>query len=133
MGNYKKSNFSKISQKLFWLIYNQLPNDYKKTKKIYFATLKNNTVDNSGVNNEYKLNIGDMNIMPDFLILDDKKIIEFDGTYYHRIGSVNKNREIERDSCINRNDFSVIHIDEKDFITNKEEVVEKCLQFLFDK
>jgi hypothetical protein len=33
--NYKKSNFSKISQELFWYIYNNLNEDMKKNKKIH--------------------------------------------------------------------------------------------------
>jgi hypothetical protein len=47
--NNKKSNFSKISQKLFWLIYNNL----KDKNNIYFATLKNGELDDSGRNNVF--------------------------------------------------------------------------------
>ena len=43
MKNYKKNNFSKISQELFWSIYNLINDEYKK--EIYFATINNNILD----------------------------------------------------------------------------------------
>ena len=48
LKNYKKQNFSNISQNLFKNIYEKINNKYKE---IYFATLKNNEYDLSGKNN----------------------------------------------------------------------------------
>ena len=43
--NYKKNNFSKVSQDLFWSFYDKI-----KENEIYFATLKNGKKDESGKN-----------------------------------------------------------------------------------
>lgn len=62
-----------------------------------------------------------------------KKIIEFDGTYWHRkhiIRSTNRLRDHQRDEIIIRNGYSVLHIKEEDYRNDKNDAVEKCLEFL---
>jgi len=123
--NYKKSNFSKISQELFWNIYNDT-----KENEIYFATLKNGRKDDSGKNYEFRLELDDCVIIPDFFVKNKSKIIDFDGYYYHRIGSPNQLRKKERDAVILRNGYKILHIKENDFRYNKEEVIQRCIDFI---
>lgn len=125
--NFKKSNFSKISQELFWVITEKLEN----LEHIYFAQLsENKQKDISGINNEYKLKLEKL-ILPDFLDLKQKKIIEFDGVYWHgEIGKGNKEREKQRDNILLNNGFKVLRIDENEFKNNKQGTIEKCINFL---
>jgi len=124
--NYKKNNFSKISQELYWSIFNYI----KEDNEIYFATLKNGIKDDSGKNNEFRLSLDNCVVLPDFFIKNKNKIIEFDGTYYHRNNPENKKRSKERDVAIIRNGYEILHIKEKDYKKNKKEVTQQCIDFL---
>jgi hypothetical protein len=65
----QKSNFSKVSQDLFWNIVKNL-NDLSD---IYFAQLDENKVlDESGNNNEVRLKLEKL-ILPDFIDMKQKK------------------------------------------------------------
>lgn len=126
--NFKKSNYSKISQKLFWLICENLDN----IEEIYFAELdiNKNKCDN-GVNNELKITLKEKVILPDFVDLKTKRIIEFDGVYWHGIlGHGNKTRDELRDEILIKNGYSVLRINENDFRKNEKETVELCLNYL---
>lgn len=125
--NNKTSNFSKVSQKLFWSL---LDSNNIDTNEIYFATYKNGVKDDSGKNYEYRLDVGDTYILPDFFDKKNKKIIEFDGVYYHRTTPENNKRETERDMLISNAGYKVLHINENDYKKNKKEVINKCLEFL---
>lgn len=127
--NYKKSNFSKISQKLYQSIWNNIKNDIDD---VYFATLNENKIieENTGRNFEFRLNLETSFILPDFFIPSKMKIIEFDGTYYHRPTPENKKREEIRDDAIRNNGYEVLHILEGDYLKNEQEVIQKCLNFL---
>jgi very-short-patch-repair endonuclease len=124
--NYKKSNFSKISQTLFWEIYNRLHNK----EEIYFATLRNGLKDNSGKNNEFRLKLENILVLPDFFMKNKSKIIEFDGVYYHRNNPENKKRSLTRDIEIIKEGYAIFHVSEDDFKTNKEKVIEECITFI---
>lgn len=124
--NYKKSNFSKISQELFWSIYNKL--DYGK-KYIKFATLKNGVLDDSGCNNEERLKLG-LVILPDFINLKNKKIIEFDGVYYHRNNPENIKRDIKRTTELIKNGYTVFKVNENEYKQNKEKSIQECIDFI---
>lgn len=125
--NYKKNNFSKISQELFWKIYNIIN---LTDNEIYFATLKNNFKDDSGKNNEYRLELNNSIILPDFFIKNKNKIIEFDGTYYHRNTTENKKREKLRDKDILDGGYYLLHIKESDYMKDKEKTVNECINFI---
>ena len=127
--NYKKSNFSKISQELYISIYNEVKNNFND---IYFATLNEDKIDDSGKNHEYRLRLNDKYILPDFYIPSINKIIEFDGTYYHRETPENKKRERERDISIKENNIEVLHISESEYRKNKEKTIKKCIDFLYE-
>lgn len=128
--NYKKSNFSKISQELFWKISHKL----NTLDGIYFAQLNDNKQkDDSGRNWEYNLKLNKKIIKPDFFDMTTKKIIEFDGDYWHdtrQIRNTNKNREFERDKLIAENGYIVLHVKECDYKDNPENVIKECMEFL---
>ena len=81
-------------------------------------------------NYEYRLMLSESYILPDFYIPSIKKIIEFDGTYYHRDNIENKKRERKRDLDIIKNDLKVYHVSESDYKKDKEGTIHKCLDFL---
>jgi hypothetical protein len=126
--NYKKSNFSKISQELFWNIMKQLD----VCDNIYFAQLnENKQKDDSGVNHEIVMKLNQMVIKPDFIDTKQKKIIEFDGEYWHgEVGHGNKEREEKKDRALIQQNYQVLRIGEKEYKNNKQGTVEKCLNFL---
>lgn len=128
MKNYKKNNFSKISQKLFKSVYEQICNKYSE---IYFATLNDNKeYEETGRNFEYRLELTTSYILPDFFIKDINKIIEFDGSYYHRKHSENVKRELKRDKEINENGYKVYHVKEDDYKKDPNKVLQECLDFI---
>ena len=130
LSNYTRNNFSKISQELFWGIMETggLIND-----EVYFATYKNGDLDDSGTNNEYRLKLNYSFILPDFFVKNKNKIIEFDGTYYHRPTPENLLRESIRDTNIIESGYEVFHVSECDYKNNKQKVIDKCLEFLNKK
>ena len=125
--SYKKSNFSKVSQLLFWEISSHL----NSLDDIFFAELDGNKkLDKSGKNNELKLRL-DKLLLPDFIDTNSKKIIEFDGSYWHGlVCKGNKNRDIERDEIYKKNGYLIYRVSENDYKTKKETVIEECLNFL---
>lgn len=128
--SFKKMTYSKISQELFWSIYEKIKDDYSE---IYFATLDSNKIlDDSGKNHEFLVNVGKTHRKLDFYIKDVNKCIEFDGTYWHGItGKGNKTREEEREKQIkDKLNCKILHIKEADFVSNKEESINKCLDFI---
>jgi len=129
LTNYKRSNFSKISQELFWGVLNKEFID----GELYFATYNNGSNDESGKNNEYRLRLDNGVILPDFFLKNKKRIIEFDGTYYHRNTPENNLREDKRDKMIIESGYDVLHINESDYKKNKQEMINKCIEFLNKK
>jgi very-short-patch-repair endonuclease len=122
--NFKKSNFSKVSQTLFHEIYNNIQ-DYFNDEDIFYATL------NKGkINNEHILDLKTRIIRPDFFIKSTGKIIEFDGTYYHRNTPENNKREKERDNAIIKSGYKVLHVSESDYNKNPEYILQQCINFL---
>lgn len=131
LTNYKRSNFSKISQTLFWGILET--ESTIKNDNIFFATYNKGNIDDSGKNNEYRLSLLNGVILPDFIDLANRKIIEFDGTYYHRLTPENSLREEKRDKMIIESGYEVLHISEYDYKNNKQEIIDKCIDFLNKK
>lgn len=125
--SFKKSNFSKISQELFWEISRKL----KNLNFIYFAELGvDKTPDYSGANNEYRLKL-DRVLLPDFIDIENKKIIEFDGVYWHgEVGKGNKSRGEEKIEIYISNGYEVLSVCENDYRKNKNFILEQCLNFL---
>ena len=126
----KCNKFSKVSQELFWKICNNLT----EKNNIFFAELgEDKNPDYSGINNEYRLKTSHRMLLPDFININLKKIIEFDGTYWHndhKITNPNKLRDNARDEILIDSGYEVLHIKEEDYKNNPDECVSKCLNFL---
>lgn len=56
----------------------------------------------------------------------NNKIIEFDGTYYHK----DKDKDIAKDKFLNLKGYEVLHIDELEYKNYPEQILNKCIQFL---
>lgn len=126
--NYRKKSYSFISQDLFWKLYEEVSFN---SNEIKFATFNNGKITESvNINNEEKLFLDNRLVLPDFIHLPSKKIIEFDGVYYHRKNPENKKREQQRDKDLERNGYKVFHVNESEYRQNPQQVVEKCKQFL---
>jgi hypothetical protein len=125
------NGYSKISQKLFWVLYNEIKDFFNE---IYFATLNSNKIiDNSGFNHEKFLMLNDRNVFPDFFIKDVNKIIEFDGDYWHNEARGNIKRDNERDESLINAGYEVLHIKENLFKNDCDYVIKKCLRFIYDE
>ena len=126
----KCNKFSKVSQELFWKICNNLT----EKNNIFFAELgEDKNPDYSGINNEYRLKTSHRMLLPDFIDINLKKIIEFDGTYWHnahKIKNPNKLRDNVRDEILISSGYNVLHIKEEDYKNNPDECISKCLNFL---
>lgn len=125
-----KRNFSKISQELFWKIYNKLPNEYQKT--CYFGEL----------NHEYGAET-DTNF--DFVCIFKKRIIEFygdnvhgnplfykdDDVLFHLITSKDKHTldEIKNMKAIN-NGYEILIVWENEYKKDTKGTLYKCQNFL---
>jgi hypothetical protein len=130
LNNYKKVNYSKISQELFISIYETLK-EIGFDEKIYFAKLdKDGSIHDTNKNYEYRLKLNKSYILPDFFIPSLNLILEFDGTYYHRNTTENKEREIRRDENIINSGYRVLHITESEYNENKELTILKLVNFI---
>jgi len=121
-----KFNYSMVSQELF----DQIKNEYNNTSSnIYYAT--NDREDMKHYENkEYRLKTASSYVMPDFVDLSNKKIIEFDGDYWHSKAKVNPEREKRRHDQILAAGFDVMYVREQNYKKNKQKVIAECLEFL---
>jgi hypothetical protein len=108
---------SKISQNIFWQIFNYLSENQKK--ECYFEEL----------NDEYFINTGDNFYFVDFKC--GNKIIEFDGVYWHKN---TKEKDDRRNEDYRKLGYNLLIINENDLndkrnkITN--ELITKCVSFI---
>jgi hypothetical protein len=129
--NYKKSNYSRISQVLFFEIITRWKNI--NNNSVYFAKYNNGFVEDD-INHEYVISCSDRIIKPDFFVYETKKIIEFDGLYWHNHNKRNKpentRRESERDSILLKEGYDILRICEGEYKSDKLETIKKCINFL---
>jgi very-short-patch-repair endonuclease len=123
LNNFPKNNYSLISQKLFNAVYEKIKDNFAN---IYYATKENNNI-----NNEFRLKLNDRLILPDFYVAYIKKIIEFDGIYWHKKNPENIKREKHRDYSITSAGYDILHIREDDYHKNPEETIKKCINFIY--
>ena len=113
--NLKQMSYSKISQEIFWEIYNQLNEDEKKD--CYFKEL----------NYEYIIILNNIYFFPDFKYKN--KVIEYDGIYWHekRIKKDNIRNDVYR-----KNNIDYLIINENDYCRNNKNnnTIIKCLKFI---
>lgn len=132
---HKNPNYSKISQELFWNIYNNLSNELKN--KTYFAEL----------NNEFA-SYGNEFYLYDFVISNIKICIEFHGNNFHPQCHLNDNDigwhaiyknltvkearkyEFKKNNFLINNGYEVLIIWENDYKKNKDLILNKCLEFI---
>lgn len=123
LSSYKKTNYSKVSQEIF----NALPRSL--FKDVYYATYPRPEKEGF-VNKEYILFVGDSYVKPDFIDLATKKVIEFDGDYWHSEQIANPEREARRTKMILELGYEIFRIKEHDYKKNKDKVIEECINFL---
>ena len=117
-----KPNFSLSSQNMFNKI---IQTDNFDKNKVYFAT--NNGEYMFYISKESDLYGVFRVIQVDFKFGD--KIIEFDGDYWHsKIKQIEKDKL--RDEFLVKKGYNVLRIKESDYTKNKEETVNKCINFL---
>lgn len=122
--SYKKSNFSKVSQELFNEIATLIDTSY-----VYYATFPRDDM-SEYVNKEYIMKLPTTYIRPDFIDLKLKKVIEFDGDYWHSEHVANPTREKLRDEMIISNGYDILHVQEHEYKKDKQKVIEECINFL---
>ena len=112
---------SKISQRLFWSIYNKLPNK----NNCYFNELNHEFIlhMSEGFKNEH-IKANKKYYKLDFVL--ENKVIEFDGIYYHN----DKEKDMVQDKFLQSKGFLILRIPEMEFVNNPQETIEKCLKFL---
>lgn len=118
---FKITRYSKISQELFWEIYNNL--DSKMQKNCYFAEL----------NSEFMFYVHSEDIkvfFVDFKI--GNKIIEFNGDYWHSLEEVVKRDEQKKEFLFNKK-YELLEIKESDYIKDKSKTIKKVLTFINQK
>ena len=123
--SFKKTNFSMISQELFSVIVDQIDNK----SGIYFATFDREEMTRY-INKEYILKVKDTFVRPDFIDLNTKRIIEFDGQYWHSAAKTNPEREQLRDEKIRAEGYEIFHVAELKYKQEKEKVIQECINFL---
>lgn len=119
--SYKTSNYSRISQKLFWEICKE---DFRYLEAKFAENINGTKKLDSDTTNYEAVVSG---LKPDFLYKN--KIIEFDGVYWHN-SVANPMRESFRDERLIEVGYEVFHISETDYLENPQIEVSKCLNFL---
>jgi hypothetical protein len=120
--NYKKNNFSMVSQELFQVLWEIIKYDFND---VYFATLNEDKeiFTNTEINHEYRLVLPGKTLIPDFFIESKKLVIEFDGIYWHdhnrRNKPENQLRESKRDESLINNGYRVLRVNEKEWKESK--------------
>lgn len=123
--SHSLNGVSLVSQKLFWKVYNSL--DAHKKNLCNFSELNNEkkisiSSDDKKALKNYRLNKNHYYF--DFIC--EKKIIEFDGDFYH----TDDEKEFAKDQFANHKGFEILHIKENDFYKNPDETIKRCLDFL---
>jgi very-short-patch-repair endonuclease len=120
-----KCNFSMVSQTLFDCIMERYAHD----GNIYYATYNRDNM-TAYENKEYRLKVEGSYVLPDFIDLTKRKIIEFDGDYWHSEAKVNPAREQLREEKIRNEGYDILRVREQDYKHNAEQVIQECLNFL---
>lgn len=110
----KDNGVSKISQELFWKIYNKIPNKIN----CYFSDL----------NKELIIREDDTIYFPDFVY--NNKIIEYDGVYWH-----DDEKDKKRNDFYLKMGYELFIVTSDDFNRNKKDdnIIDKCVSFLLDE
>lgn len=118
-AKFSTGGYSKISQELFDSIMKRIGEE--KFNEVYYATR----------NKEYIVERRNgKHFLLDFYVKDVNKIIEFDGSFWHKD---TKDKDIERDSELLELGYSnILRIDEDMYRFDQEGTVDECVKFLLD-
>lgn len=112
-----RNGYSKISQELFAELLKAL------SGTVYFAT--NNGEYEIFLHKEERIYLNKkMKISVDFFF--DKRIIEFNGNYWHK----DSEADSRRNEILRNRGYDVMTILESEYKQNKQEIIERCLNFL---
>jgi very-short-patch-repair endonuclease len=117
LSTLKASRYSKISQTLFWEVYNKL----KNKNDVYFTELNSEYI----IRIPLKYNHENIIMMPDFK--QNNKIIEYNGNYWH-----SKEKDNLRYKILGEMGYDVLIITSDEFRRDKldENIINKCINFL---
>lgn len=111
--------YSKVSQNLFWEIYNRLSEELKS--ECYFGSLNKEFGKFDKENN--------CGYFYDFTLSHSKIVIEFDGDYWHSKEGA-KEKDEQKQKFIENEGFTMLRIKESDYYNDKEGTVNICLDFI---
>lgn len=114
--------YSKISQQMFFSIYDKLSDDLKQY--CFFGKLNNQVLFYINKFNGHPNNV----IYVDFKCLNS--IIQFDGDYWHR--NSKQNDEI-RDSFLQSKKYTVLRIKQSQYKRDKNQIINKCVGFINER
>lgn len=119
------TNYSKSSQKLFWMIYDKIKTEFKE---VYFAELKTGSVERT--NYEFIVNtpMGMSVRFLDFYIKDINVNIEFGYDYFH---SKEKDDKRQREIELTLPGIKTLKIDYYEFVDDKIGTLNKCMEFIY--
>lgn len=117
IAKQKTCRCSKISQDLFWRVYEKLENK----ENVYFHDLNHEYVES--ISKEY--NYSGVLMLHDFK--QNNKIIEYNGIYWHNDVKDNIRYNILKKMGY---DILVVTSDEYDYRKKSNEIIEKCVKFL---
>jgi hypothetical protein len=128
MGAYKGLGFSKISQELFWKIWEKIPKEIQAD--CYFAT-NNKGKFQSDINHEFTLTLPKGWAKLDFYVPSKNKWIEFDGDFWHnRQEQVEKDMKRSQEIFIHYPELQCKRVKESDFRLNPDKVINECVHWI---
>jgi very-short-patch-repair endonuclease len=130
---FNGSGYSKISQKLFWDIYESFPEN-----NVHFEELNSEIIRYDKHNKRH--------YRYDYFDFTTKKVIEFNGDYWHcnpdkydenYIHTVIKmdaktiwDRELQKIEWIKNRNYNVLVVWESEYRKNPKQILQKCIDFL---
>ena len=126
--------YSKISQEMFWQIYEKIKTKVD-TDQIYFATYNRLTHKDDGTekNHEYFYITEDgEHFFLDFLLKNKKRVIEFDGDYWHGEARGNQERDRIREQKLKAAGYEIHRVSERDYKKEPVAMVYEAVQFLLE-
>lgn len=122
----EKNGYSKVSQELFWKVYNKIKDQFKEVK---FATIRNGVKMDDKRSYEHIIFHKGETFFLDFFVKDLNKAIEFDGIYWHSLKNVQE-RDKMKDECLNDLNIKCLRVNEQDYYNDPQKVINECIQFL---
>jgi hypothetical protein len=133
VDSYEHSNYSKVSQELFWAVYEKTKDRFG-VDDVFFATFNRGEKETEGRTLEYKVPTKNSYRRLDFFVKSINKCIEFDGAYWHdninRRGTMNDAKRDEQ--IVESIGCKILHIPEMTFYKEKQQVIDKCVAFLLE-